>query len=94
MAPSSASSERRAPVPISPILAPPLPIRIPFWDSVSAQTWALTVTRPSSRSLDLLDRDLDRVRDLVARAVQHLLADQLGEQQLARLVAVVLGRIE
>ena len=43
------SSERRAAVPISPILAPPLPIRIPFWDSVSAQISALTVTRPSSR---------------------------------------------
>ena len=73
---------------------PPLPIRIPFCDSVSAQTSARTVTRPSSRGVDLLDRDLDRVRDLLAGAVQHLLADQLGQQQLARLVAVVLGRVQ
>ena len=43
---------------------------------------------------DLADRDLDRVRDLLAGPVEHLLADQLGEQQLARLVAVVLGRVE
>jgi hypothetical protein len=34
------------------------------------------------------------VRDLLARAVEDLLADQLGEQQLARLVAVVLRRVE
>ena len=80
-------------MPISPILAPPLPIRIPFWDSVSAQISARTVTRPSSRGLDLDDRDLDRVRDLLAGAVQHLLADQLGQQQLARLVAAVLRRV-
>ena len=81
-------------MPISPILAPPLPIRMPFWDSVSAQISAGTVIRPSSRSRDLLDRDLDRVRDLLAGAVEHLLADQLGEEQLARLVAVVLGRVQ
>ena len=94
LAPSSASSERRAAVPISPTLAPPLPIRIPFCDSVSAQISARTVTRPSSRALDLLDLDLDRVRDLLAGPVEHLLADQLGQEQLARLVAVVLGRVE
>ena len=81
-------------MPISPTLAPPLPIRMPFWDSVSAQTSARTVTRPSSRCVDLLDLDLDRVRDLVAGAVEHLLADQLGEHHLARLVAVVLRRVE
>ena len=81
-------------MPISPILAPPLPIRIPFCDSVSAQISAPTVTRPSSRALDLVDRDLDRVRDLLAGPVEHLLADQLGQQQLARLVAVVLRRVQ
>ena len=93
LAPSSASSERRAAVPISSTLAPALPIRIPFWDSVSAQISARTVTRPSSRVGDLPDLDLDRVRDLLAGPVQHLLADQLGQQQLARLVAVLLRRI-
>src|SRR6185369_3118695 len=46
---SSASSERRAPTPISWILAPLLPIRIRFCDSVSAQISAVTVTSPSSR---------------------------------------------
>ena len=92
--PSSASSERRAAVPISSTLAPPLPIRIPFCDSVSAQTSARTVTRPSSRVGHLGDLDLDRVGDLVAGPVQHLLADQLGQHRLARLVAVLLGRVE
>src|SRR5215203_3711602 len=47
--PSSRSSERRAATPISPIFAPALPIRIPFWDSVSAQISAFTVISPSSR---------------------------------------------
>ena len=94
LAPSSPSSEERAAVPISPTLAPPLPIRIRFWDSASAQTSARTVTRPSSRVTDVGDHDLDRVRDLLAGPVEDLLADQLGQQQLARLVALVLGRVE
>ena len=75
------------------ILLPPLPIRIPFWESVSAQTWALTSVRPSSRSVDLVDLDLDRVGQLLAGAAQDLLADQLGEQHLAGLVGVLLGRV-
>ena len=41
----------------------------PFCDSVSAQISAVTVISPSSRSLDLADRDLDRVRDLLAGPV-------------------------
>ncbi len=89
--PSSASSERRAAAPISPTLAPPLPIRMPFWDSVSAQTSAPTMIRPSSRASTSLTADLDRVGDLLAGTVQHLLADQLGQKDLARLVAVILG---
>ena len=42
---------------------------------------------------DLVDLDLDRVRDLLAGAAQHLLADQLGEQHLARLVGALLRRV-
>ena len=91
--PSSVSSERRAAKPISPILAPPRPIRIPFWDSVSAQISADHGDQAVLARLDLGHLDLDRVRDLLAGPVQHLLADQLGEQQLARLVGGVLRRI-
>src|SRR4051812_3793329 len=43
---------------------------------------------------DLADGDFDRVRNLLPGPVEHLLADQLGQQQLARLVAAVLRRIE
>ena len=93
LAPSSRSSSLRAAVPMSRIIRPPLPIRIDFCESVSAQTWARTAIRPSSRSLDLLDGDLDRVRELLAGAAQDLLADQLGEVDLARLVGAVLGRV-
>ena len=41
---------------------------------------------------DLGDLDLDRVGQLVAGATQDLLADQLGEQDLARQVGPLLGR--
>ncbi len=85
LAPSSASRAARAALPISPTLAPFLPIRIRFCDSVSAQISAGTVTRPSSRGRDLPDPDLDRMRDLLPGAVEDLLADQLGQQQLARI---------
>ena len=71
---------------MSRIMLPPLPIRMPFWDSVSTQSNACTVVRPSSRSVDLLHLDLDRVRQLVARPRQRLLANQLRERDLARLV--------
>ena len=42
--------------------------------------------------LDLVDLDLDRVRDLLAGAQEHLLAHQLGEHDVLGLVGVVLGR--
>src|SRR3954451_23918057 len=49
--------------------------------------------QPVVARLDLQHRDLNRVRDLLPGAVKHLLADQLGQQQLAGLVAAVLRRI-
>ena len=79
---------------MSRTMRPPLPIRIAFWESVSTQTWALDLDQAVLALGDLLDRDLDRVRDLLAGAAQDLLADQLGEVDLARLVGAVLGRIE
>ena len=42
-----------------------------------------------ARVVDLLDDDLDRVRHLLERAPQHLLADELGEQHLVGLVGGV-----
>ena len=81
----------RAAVPIALTIRPPAPIRIPFCDSVSTQTRARTTSRPSLALLDLVDLDLDRVRHLLARAPQHLLAHELGEPHLARLVARVLA---
>ena len=44
--------------------------------------------------LDLVDHDLDGVRDLLEGAPQHLLAHELGQQHLARLVGALLGREE
>ena len=41
---------------------------------------------------DLVDLDLDRVRDLLAGAVQHLLAHQLGEPHVLGLVGDLLER--
>ena len=54
-------------MPIDLIMRPRAPIRMPFWDSVSTHSSARTAIRPS-RSLDLVDLHLDRVRDLLARA--------------------------
>ena len=51
----------------------------PFWDSVSTHSTARTTVSPSSRRSTLLDLHLDRVRHLLARALQRLLADQLRE---------------
>ena len=42
--------------------------------------------------LDLLDLDLDAVRDLLTRAQQDLLAHQLGQHHVLGLVGDVLGR--
>ena len=44
-------------------------------------------------ALDVGHLDLDRVGQLVACAAQHLLAHQLGEQDVARLVGALLGRV-
>src|SRR5829696_734746 len=44
--------------------------------------------------LNLVDLDLHRVRHLLTRAEQHLLAHQLGKPQLERLVTCLLRRIE
>ena len=41
---------------------------------------------------DLVDLDLDGVRDLLARAVQHLLAHELGEPDVLGLVGDLLER--
>ena len=41
---------------------------------------------------DLVDLDLDRVRDLLARAVQHLLAHELGQPHVLGLVGDLLER--
>ena len=81
----------RAAVPIALIIAPRRPMRMPFWDSVSTHSSAWTSTR-SSRSIDLVDLDLDRVRDLLARAVQHLLAHELGQPHVLGLVGDLLER--
>ena len=53
-----------------------------------------TSVRPSSRSVDLVDLDLDRVGQLLAGAAQDLLADQLGQLHLAGKVGSLLGREE
>ena len=42
--------------------------------------------------VDLVDLDLDRVRDLLERPPQDLLADELGEHDVLGLVRAVLGR--
>ena len=64
---------------------------MPFWDSVSTHIVARTMTRVLAL-LDLLDLDLDGVRDLLAGAQEHLLAHQLGEHDVLGLVGEVLGR--
>ena len=91
MAPSSRSSSRRAAVPIALIIA-----------AAAADHDALLGLglHPQQRAdgdqvaavLDLLDVDLDRVRDLLAGAGEHLLAHELGEQDGLGLVGDLLGR--
>ena len=92
--PSSRWSSRRAAVPIARIICPPLPIRMPFCDSVSTQTRAFTIVRSARGRLDVLDLDLDGVRNLLEGAPQHLLAHELGEHDPLRLVRAVLDREE
>src|SRR3954451_5980307 len=47
-----------------------------------------------ARLVDLVDHDLDGVRHLLPRSPQHLLADELGQHDLLRLVRAGLGREE
>ena len=88
--PSSRSSSRRAAVPIALIIRPRAPIRMPFWDSVSTHRNAHD--HEVVLLVDLVDLDLDRVRHLLARAVQDLLAHELGEHDVLGLVGDILGR--
>ena len=64
---------------------------MPFWDSVSTHIDRADGDQAVAL-LDLLDLDLDGVRDLLAGAQEHLLADELGEHHVLGLVGVVLGR--
>jgi hypothetical protein len=43
--------------------------------------------------VDVVDLDLDRVRELLAGALEHLLADELGQPHVLGHVRVLLGRI-
>ena len=74
-------------MPISRTMAPFLPTRIPFCDSVSTSSTARTTF-----SSDLLDDDHDRVRHLVAGQVERLLADHLGDPVLRRHVGGLVER--
>ena len=85
--PTSRSTSGRAREPISRTIAPFLPTRMPFCDSVSTSRTARTTF-----SSDLLDDDHDRVRHLVARQVERLLADHLGDPVLGRQVGGLVER--
>ena len=77
-------------MPIALIMRPRAPITIPFWDSVSTHMTARTAIGRLAL-LDLLDLDLDRVRDLLAGPREDLLAHELGEHDVLGLVGDVLG---
>ena len=64
---------------------------MPFWDSVSTHS-ERAHDHEVVLLVDLVDLHLDRVRDLLARAVQHLLAHELGEHDVLGLVGDLLGR--
>ena len=93
MPPSSRSSSARAAVPISLILAPPFADQDPLLGLGLGPDLGLDLGEAVVPLLDLVDLDLDRVGQLLAGAAQDLLADQLGEQHLARLVGALLGRV-
>ena len=82
MAPSSRSSSLRAAVPIALIMRPPRADQDALLGLGLDPERARGRVIRSPRVLDLLDLDLDGVRDLLARAEQHLLADELGEQDV------------
>ena len=85
--PTRRSTSGRAREPISRTIAPFLPTRIPFCDSVSTSS-----TRADDLLVDLLDDDRDRVRHLVAGEVERLLADHLGDAVLGRQVGRLVER--
>ena len=91
---AAARSRLRAAVPTARTIRPPLPTRIPFCDSVSAHTWARDHQQAVLALLDLVDLDLDGVRQLLARAQQDLLAHELGEPHLGDMVGVLVRRVE
>ena len=79
------------PCPIALIIRPPAPIRMPFWESVSTHDVRAHVVRSSRRSTSSTTTSTACGTSWNVRA-QHLLADELGEQDLARLVGAVLRR--
>ena len=88
--PSSASSSRRAAVPAALSTAPPLPMTMPFCESRSTRmTTRSARTGPDAVSplLDLFGRHRDRMRQLVARDRQQLLAHELGGEERLGLIA-------
>ena len=88
--PSRASSSRRASVPACLSTAPPRPITMPFCDSRSTRTTTRSASSGPLRRLPLLDllgRDRDRVRQLVAGDREQLLADELGGEERLGLIA-------
>ena len=89
--PSSRSMARRAATPIDLIILPRAPMRIPFWDSVLGEHHGLDPGQVRARMGDVLHLDLDGMGDLLPRARQHLLADELGEQHRGRLVRALSG---
>ncbi len=75
-------------MPIALTILAPAPIKILFCDSVSVRITASTRTKPVT-GFYVGDLDLDRVRNLLSGPPQDLLAHQLGDQDLPRLVGVL-----
>ena len=93
--PTSGSICARARTPTSRSREPLWPMMIAFWLSRSTMTLAwMSVIEPVSRVGDVLDRHGDRVRQLVAHALERRLADDLGDAVLERLVGDDAVRIE
>ena len=65
---------------------------MPFWDSGLDPDERAHGPQAVVALLDVLDDDLDRVRDLLEGPPQHLLADELGQQHVQRLVRALLRR--
>ena len=90
--PSSRSSSARAAVPISLILRAARADQDPLLGLGLGPDVGMHLDHPVLAVGDLGDLDLDGVGQLVAGATQDLLADQLGEQDLARQVRALLRR--